>query len=294
MNKLKLGHENITEAASAKAVSLTPDILKILEETREWAMEELDAAWDYSLEYLPPDNHPTLLAIEKWKKIFTDEWKNWVVDNIKKLNAMKLVADDELLLDNWYIVKLGHGELIKSINNLVSTFPLLKVSETSCLIDGKNIHTKRINDEENSIDAIYFNYGENFKMVIEIMEKDWFTVAWNEREWLWNDFEHEMETIFSWFPWKYSMNFPLVITEILWRGLAWHVDDKWRLVNSWEEIYFIGKSASIDKRSVYYISLNKNSTWSNMNTISPEKAACALFFKRPEKHWIDPNNNELL
>lgn len=31
-----------------RAVSLTPDILKVLEETREWAMEELDAVWEYS------------------------------------------------------------------------------------------------------------------------------------------------------------------------------------------------------------------------------------------------------
>lgn len=33
-----------------QAVSLTPDILKILEETREWAMWELDDIWQYSNE----------------------------------------------------------------------------------------------------------------------------------------------------------------------------------------------------------------------------------------------------
>lgn len=41
-------HAELMKIPDQWAVSLTPDILKILEETREWAMEELSAAWNYS------------------------------------------------------------------------------------------------------------------------------------------------------------------------------------------------------------------------------------------------------
>lgn len=71
-------HNKSSNIPLEKAVSLTPDILRVLEETREWAMEELDAVWDYPVE-IKKENSELILLPTNFK-VDTTWWKeldNW-------------------------------------------------------------------------------------------------------------------------------------------------------------------------------------------------------------------------
>ncbi len=147
-------------------------------------------------------NHPTVKVVEKYKEQFKDD-----KTSLKLLNWMKVIAEDELQLANWIVVKLG--------------YPDIKA-------DNEEIFEKIVqNIEWREIRAIYFSNGKAFKKYQEEMRQKWFRIAWSKKDKNWKIFKKEMNEIFEQFPWKWVWIWNTIILDILWRSFSGYRETGW-------------------------------------------------------------------
>lgn len=266
MNNAIRWHNHKETPPQQKAVSLTPDILRILEETREWAMEELNNVWAYpslAEKYIPPVTHRVVRAIWKWAQVF-----EWDRKNLALLERMRLVAEDELELIDWTIVKLWYPDL-------------WDVDEIEIFATINNMGTMN----QSQIWKSYLStYWKKFKAYRAKMSRKWFKIAWDTKDYSWLRALDEMSRIFSMFPWKTTGNHNEVILDILWRAYSW----VWEKQNVWltrnlsrgeMECFWTLSTIHSNKNKMNAIKLIRNSIWLDIWIINKTDAISALFYK---------------
>lgn len=149
---------------------------------------------------------------------------------------MKLIADDELQLIDWTVVKLWYPDI---------------------QADNEEIFERMVkNTEWEDIKAVYFKNRKNwtFQKYVEEMRKKWFRLLWNEdgNDNFWKTMRQEFKRIFGMIVKERNPNYSTIIIDILWRAFSGYRNTDWVFSDEGNEENFCSCSPTSLKGNIRY------------------------------------------
>ena len=159
--------------------------------------------WIWRYRHRVGQEHDTVKKILKYKEIFSDS-----PEDMKLLESMVVISDEELLLWNWMVLKI-HAPYVEA--NWVDIF------------------------EENW--RHYFKHSTWLNKYLKIMAEDWFEIPKIEIDKNWTIINNEFLEIFNAIPWSSRANHNEIICEFLNRSFWW-VRELDGTITPWNEAWF--------------------------------------------------------
>lgn len=199
-------------------------------------------------------SHRVVIAIEKWR-ICADMKNNKSL--MENLDSMTVIAEDELELWDWTVVKLGYPDIEA---------------------DNKEIFEQIVKDTEGrEVRAVYFKNkkGGSFEKFMKEMKQKGFRIAWAENDKYWIIRTQELKRIFDMIVKEWDLKYSAIIVDILWRAFSGFRETGWNFCYVGNEESFISCSPTSTENLAHYCYLSRGGN-------------APIFFPSPRKlgYWV--------